>query len=405
MLVGRKHSKNLPFEPPYFFFVPKDFGHQSEYEMFWKLIDVFLLNQTGIKTDRDELFFDFEKQRLDERIRTFYSAEGLEEPFRTEFRVEDSSSYKLLARRRATAFDASRIVRCVYRPFDKRWLYYSPSLTSRPGYDVMRHMISVPNLSLVTLRINGAGDEFVAICSDTVVEKGSLPRGNYSLFPLYIVSDEPTSQKALGFNIGRRPGFSTSFLDELCNRLKLNKGSNNVPAGLTPEDIFHYAYGVFHSPGYRSRYAEFLKIDFPRLPLTGKLQLFRALALLGGELVALHLLESPKLDQAISEFVGDRNPEIGKISWSKKTVWVNKAQTTGFKGVCEDVWSFHIGGYQVCEKWLKDRKGRKLSEDDITHYQKIVVALAETIRLMKEIDEVIEAHGGWPGAFQPGVGQ
>ena len=157
------------------------------------------------------------------------------------------------------------------------------------------------------------------------------------------------------------------------------------------------------------RYAEFLKIDFPRLPLTGNLELFRALARLGGELVALHLLESPKLDTPITEYIparhslggggGGRSPEVEKVSWSKNTVWLDKAQTTGFKGVREDVWNFHIGGYQVCEKWLKDRKGRTLSKDDIAHYHKIVVALSETIRLMKEIDEVIDQHGGWPGAF------
>jgi predicted helicase len=169
---------------------------------------------------------------------------------------------------------------------------------------------------------------------------------------------------------------------------------------LTPEDIFHYAYGVFHSPGYRSRYAEFLKIDFPRLPLTGKLELFRALARLGGELVALHLLESPKLDHPITEFVSSSLrapssslPAVEKVSWSKNTVWLDKAQTTGFKGVREDVWNFHIGGYQVCEKWLKDRKGRKLSFDDLFHYQKIVVALKETMRLMEDIDSLIPA---WP---------
>jgi predicted helicase len=156
---------------------------------------------------------------------------------------------------------------------------------------------------------------------------------------------------------------------------------------------------VFHSPGYRSRYAEFLKIDFPRLPLTGKLELFRELARLGGELTALHLLESPKLAQPITELIGSRNPEVEKISWSRDTVWVDKAQMSGFSGVPESVWNFHIGGYQVCEKWLKDRKGRTLSDEDIAHYQKIVVALSETIRLMKEIDEVIEHHGGWPEAF------
>ena len=120
---------------------------------------------------------------------------------------------------------------------------------------------------------------------------------------------------------------------------------------------------------------------------------------IGGDLVALHLLESPKLDKPITEFIGGWNPEVEKVSWSKNTVWIDKAQTIGFKGVPEVVWNFHIGGYQVCEKWLKDRKGRTLSKDDIAYYHKIVVALAETIRLLEEIDEVIEQHGGWPNAF------
>ena len=162
---------------------------------------------------------------------------------------------------------------------------------------------------------------------------------------------------------------------------------------------FDYIYALLYSVSYRKRYADQLRIDFPRLPLTGNLDLFRALARLGGELTALHLLESPKLDQPITEFIGGRNPEVEKVSWAKNTVWVDKAQTAGFKGVPEAVWNFYIGGYQVCHKWLKDRRGRTLSEYDLAHYQKIVVALNETIRLMQEIDEVIERHGGWPGAF------
>ncbi len=199
------------------------------------------------------------------------------------------------------------------------------------------------------------------------------------------------------------------------------------------------SHAVLHSPGYRSRYAEFLKIDFPRLPLTGNLELFRALARLGGELTALHLLESPLLSRsadfqsAVSpisnrqgventtragtgraasglqtrdtagcnpalrvEFLGDKNPVVEKPTWSQNTVWLDKAQTTGFRGVREEVWNFHIGGYQVCAKWLKDRKGRTLTKDDLAHYQKIVIALTETIRLMAEIDAVIGQHGGWP---------
>jgi len=163
--------------------------------------------------------------------------------------------------------------------------------------------------------------------------------------------------------------------------------------------VFAYCYAVLHSPNYRQKYFEALQYDFPRLPLTGNLELFRALARLGGELVTLHLLESPKLDKPRTEFIGAQNPEVEKVAYSKNTVWIDKAKTTGFKDVPEDVWNFHIGGYQVCEKWLKDRKGRALSKDDIAHYHKIVISLSETIRLMSEIDKVIEKHGGWPGAF------
>lgn len=123
-------------------------------------------------------------------------------------------------------------------------------------------------------------------------------------------------------------------------------------------DIRRTRYGsLSHSPGFWSRYAEFLKIDFPRLPWTGSLALYRAMARFGGELIALHLLESPRLVQRITEFIGGPqkgSPEVGKVSWSRDTVWVENAQTAGFRGEPESVWNFHIGGYQVCEKWHKD---------------------------------------------------
>jgi predicted helicase len=222
-----------------------------------------------------------------------------------------------------------------------------------------------------------------------------LKEVNYA-FPLFLFSE--VGSLAIGSNVSTN--FRSDFLKAFAVRLGLdNDPASGLPTDLISEDIFHYAYAVFHSPGYRSRYAEFLKIDFPRLPLTGNLELFRALAKLGGELVSLHLLESPRLEKPITTFVREAVksvPTVEKVNHTKNTVWINKAQTSGFRGVPETVWNFHIGGYQVCEKWLKDRKGRPLSDDDITHYGKIVIALTETIRLMNEIDEVIEEHGGWP---------
>jgi predicted helicase len=262
----------------------------------------------------------------------------------------------------------------------------------------MQHVLDKDNIGISTTRSIEAGEFQHIFASRRLIGHHfvSLKEVNY-FFPLWLYPNE----ESLAFRRERRANLRPAFLEAAALRLDLRQaGTDNLPTGLTPEDILHYAYAVFHSPGYRRRYADYLKMDFPRLPLTGNLDLFRALARLGGELIALHVLESSKLDQPSTEFIGGRNPEVEKISWSKRTVWVDSALTTGFKGVHEQVWTFQIGGYQVCEKWLKDRKGRTLSKDDIAHYQRIVVALSETIRLMKEVDKVIERHGGWPGAFQ-----
>jgi very-short-patch-repair endonuclease len=167
----------------------------------------------------------------------------------------------------------------------------------------------------------------------------------------------------------------------------------------TPADIFHYIYAIFHSPTYRRRYAEFLKIDFPRVPLTANVGLFRALGGLGQQLVGLHLLESPAVNQFITGYpvAGDNLVEKSYPQYTPPAaqqpgrVYINKTQY--FEGMPPDVWNFAIGGYQVCDKWLKDRRGRQLSYAELTHYQQVVVALQETIRLMQGIDNAIP---GWP---------
>jgi SOS-response transcriptional repressor LexA len=268
----------------------------------------------------------------------------------------------------------------------------------------MRHLIEYKNIALVTIRRPRNDKVANFFVSNELTDKCFISSlDNCLVLPLRVLP----KNGSLGFSHDAAPNIAAPFLGQLARALSIPQtGEHGVPVGLTPEDIFHFAYAVFHSPCYRDRYAEFLKVDFPRLPITRNLELFRALARLGGELTALHLLVSPRLSQPITAFIGIQNPAVEKISWSGDTVWVDKAQSTGFGGVREDVWNFHIGGYQVCEKWLKDRgpkkgkPGRTLSTDDISHYQKIVVAISETIRLMKEIDEVIEAHGGWPGAFE-----
>ncbi len=389
---------SIDIVPPHFRFQQQDQNVAAEYSQYLSVSDIFPVRGSGVKTDRDDLCFDFDKERLNLRMRTAFSGK-LTSDFVEEFRIVDSSSYDLNRRLKTLSFDDKLIRRCLYRLFDQRWLYYHRGFTSRPAWDVMKHMLQ-PNLGLIVKRQARDGDYDWVFVTNCLMVDGLFSidnKGREQLFPLRLQPDD----EMLNISAAAEPNLSPFFLKAFALAFGVpQKGAHGLPAGMTPEDIFHYAYAVFHSPGYRSRYAEFLKIDFPRLPLTGNLELFRALARLGGELTALHLLESPKLNKPITVFVGGRNQVVEKPAWSDKSVWMDKAQTTGFQGVPEDVWNFHIGGYQVCHKWLKDRKGRNLTDDDIAHYSKVVTVLSETIRLMAEIDKVIDQQGGWPGAFQ-----
>ena len=303
-------------------------------------------------------------------------------------------------------------------------MYYNQAIIEKGDskYPTLRHMLQ-DNLALLTARIQATGVFDAVFISKCLVEmKTAESSRSCTVFPLFLIEDHESPQA--NFSDKRRtPNLNPKVLQSLAQKLGVKpEGDFGLPDGLTPNDVLWYAYAVFHSPGYRTSYAEFLKIDFPRLPLTGHQELFRALARLGGELVTLHLVESPcqtsivalfdrdtrawryqysdgKKPPILICFAGPAEPVVEKVSYGNKTVWIDKAQRVGFAGVPEDVWNFHIGGYQVCAKWLKDRKGRGLSAEDIIHYHRIVVALHETIRLMAEIDKTIDAHGGWPAAF------
>ena len=408
--VGRTAWIPINPSPPKWFFVPSSSNEDYEaWPLFTEIIGTGTPKNdrdsrygTGIKTRHDEFAVGWTPQDAVARVKQVARRNETDAALIKELGLCTTAHFSISdARRRAEATDLLTHIRAIaYRPFDSRSIVYLRDFICEPKAETMRHMLHPRNLAMAVLRRdrkeNGAGffvargliaKDFVSNLDDALV------------WPLYLVQegDDLFGKQGVG-KIGR-PNIAQKTITTLASRLCLawhEHGNGDLTKSFGPEDIFNYAYAVFHSPGYRNRYAEFLKIDFPRLPLTGDLELFRELAKLGGELVALHLMESPKLDQPITEFIGGRNPEVERISWSKNTVWIDKAQDIGFKGVRENVWNFHIGGYQVCEKWLKDRKGRTLMKDDIAHYHKIVIALAETIRLMAEIDEVIAQHGGWP---------
>jgi predicted helicase len=290
------------------------------------------------------------------------------------------------------------------------YYYHNENVVELARQEVMRHMAPRENLGLITTRQTRDKWDIIAtklICG----HKSCAAYDINNLFPLYIYpsnNERSSRQNTLDNSSwppgkdGRIPNLNPDFVSAFASRLGLefvSDGHGDLSTTFGPEDIFHYIYAVFHSPTYRQRYAEFLKIDFPRVPMTSSPELFRKLCILGEELVALHLLESPYLSQLVTRYpvVGDNIVEKGFpkfVSYEEKApgyVYINKAQY--FEGVPKEVWEFHVGGYQVCEKWLKDRRGRQLSFDDLMHYQKVVVALKETIRLMGEIDKAIPA---WP---------
>jgi predicted helicase len=377
---------------PFWLFVPQDVNLREEYESGVSFVENAPECSLGILTKRDSLLVDFSRNAVFKKVEQFADNAISDSTIAEQFGLPlaDKDTWNLRTARRASRPPSESFVRrLVYRPFDFRYVYYHEVLVARMNRRVLGHLDAYRNNLGIILGRQGmaTGSDQWDVCyvCDALVDQNVFRRGGGTVFPLHLTRREGDLDLGKGLvNLSQRiEGYFAKLAD-------------------CPEDIFHYAYSVFHSLAYRNRYAEFLKIDFPRLPITSNRSLFRALARVGGELVALHLLKSSKLVNLNSTFIGSKNPEVERVSYAGHSVWLNKEQTCGFKGVPEAVWNFHIGGYQVCEKWLKDRKGRTLSKDDIAHYNKIVVALSETIRLMKKIDEVIDEHGGWPCAFVTG---
>ena len=418
--------------PPFYLFEPFDDAGVGSYSDWPAINEVMPVNVTGIVTARDGFIIDLEPSALLERIETFLDSRLSDTEVKKRLGLNENYAWRVAEARRELRAATKRkrlqdfVAKILYRPFDARFIFWHPSVVWRPRTEAMPHMLAGENAGLMACRqAIGSGWFHVlasrSITDDSMVSNRTRERGY--LFPLYLY---PGIGKADGSLFsrwpkgegGRTPNLGSGFVDQVAAAVGLrfvSDGRGDLRATFGPEDVLAYIYAVFHSPGYRERYEAQLKLDFPRVPLPEHVDLIRKLAALGHDLLVLHLLESSQLDNVITTYAGPKNPEVGRAGWSDDTAWLDagktnareghratKPGTVGFKGVPEEVWDFQIGGYQVCHKWLKDRKGRTLSDEDIAHYQKIVVALNETIRIMAEIDEVIEAHGGWPGAFQTG---
>lgn len=365
------------------------------------------INSVGIVTARDELTIWNTPEAVWETVSDFVSRSP--EDAREKYDLgPDARDWKVeLAQKdlKKSGQSKDKIQQILYRPFDIRYTYYtghSRGFQCMPRQEVMEHMLLGKNLGLVTTRSIeiGRGWEHV-FCTSSLIQHHtvSLKEVNY-LFPLYLFE---TSSKNTIFSGSqkdpetpiRRSNLSTEFLEDLSGKLGMafiSEEKRDLKKSFGPEDVFYYVYAILHSPEYRSRYAGFLKIDFPRIPLTSDRELFVSLCRLGQELVSLHLLEKDLPISTTFPIPGENIVESVRYEPENNgQVWINATQY--FEGVSPEVWNFHIGGYQVCQKWLKDRKGRVLGYQDLIHYQKIVAALSKTISLQKQIDEAI---GKWP---------
>jgi hypothetical protein len=412
-----KHSvKNTKWrrirpEPEFYLFVPRDNALLEEYQRFWKITDIFPLNSVGVVTARDRLTIRMTPQEVWNTVLNFSrlepelarSAYGLGRDVR-DWKVELAQKDLL-----ENGPDRRNVVPILYRPFDVRYTYYtgrSRGFHCMPRKEVMQHMLK-ENIAIVTVRQVKTTPIWQHVCvSDGITESCYISNRTSEIayiFPLYLYSSDgggedeiespspPLRRKRFQFNgqlmlhepqagygDARRPNLSPEFMDYLKGLYK------KTP---TPEEIFHYIYAVLYSNTYRQRYAEFLKIDFPRIPFPETYRLLKKMASFGEKLVNLHLMRDGFLPEPVARFQGRGSGKVEKLKYDpeKGLLHINRGQF--FEGIKEEVYKYQTGGYQVLEKYLKDRRGRTLSLQEIRHYCQMVSVLRETIKIQREIDK------------------
>jgi predicted helicase len=395
-------------QSPAYLFAPWDSDLEGEYSAYEKVTDIFPINSVGIVTARDSLCIGWTADEVWERVRDFVSLSS--EKARDKYQLgRDTRDWQVkLAQAdvKASGPDRKHLDQILYRPFDVRWTYYTgktKGIICMPRREVMQHVFGGNNICLSTTRNTEVKGYWChAFCSKYAIQHHtvSLKEVNY-IFTLYLFRELLSREERKLLSWGRRksgmiPNIAPVFVNEIRGRVGLafvTGGAGDLRKTFGPEDVFHYIYALFHCPGYRARYAQFLKADFPRVPLTSNKGLFRTLCGLGKELATLHLLESTARPAAGYPKPGSDTVSKGFPVYDAANEWVRINADQYFSGVPATVWEFQVGGYQVAEKWLKDRRGRKLVYSDIETYQKIIHALSETIRIMGEIDAAIP---GWP---------
>ena len=381
----------LDYSSPNYFFMPNSMDADLIYDKGFKLDNLFIFNNTGIQTKRDALTIQFNEKEI-QIIFDDLLVNGLTFLINKYKIREDGRDWRLAWAIQDLKNNNPKIEKILYRPFDVKYTLYtgkSKGFIAYPRHSLNYHIINRDNISLSLKRQSKFDFSYVfihkLICESCLFESAYA---NNSEFPLYLYS-EPNEKSLFGLSDKRKPNLKTEIVKQISDSLGLeftNEKGNNKNT-FAPQDLLDYIYSILHSPKYREKFKEFLRIDFPRIPYPIDQDIFWRLVKLGGELRQIHLLESDVVNDFITQYpINGDDVVTKKASYEDGKVWISKTQY--FDHVPQVAWEFYIGGYQPAQKWLKDRKDRELSSDDISHYQKIIVALTETYRIMKEIDKI-----------------
>jgi len=361
----------LDCNEPYYFFINRNINLESEYSGGFCITELMTDYNSGIQSKRDKICFGMNDRELIAIIDDFEHKNTQE--IRLKYQLPPDGRDWTIEWAQHDLKNGYQLAQVLYRPFDIRKTVYtgkSKGFLAYPREKTFKHFISNENIGLITVRQQSTFKFQHIMITKFMIESGAISLQTKEwgyIFPLYIYSEDGT----------RTPNLNKGIVADI----------EKIVGKITPEEILDYMYAVLHSPGYREKYKEFLKIDFPRVPYPKDKERFKALVAKGTELRLLHLMESPKLGEYITTYPEAGSDSVENITYTNGRVLINSQQYFG--NVPERVWTFYIGGYQPAQKWLKDRKGRTLTYDDIDHYQKIIVALVETDRLMNEIDLLV----------------
>jgi len=366
-----------------YFFVPRDERLYPAFQKYLNLPDVFPVNSVGVVTSRDEFAIADMADELKKRIRMLRDENLPDNVIRQAFGLGDTAAWKMKEARRKIREKTDwerQVVPILYRPFDRRWIFYDDVVIERMRKDVMRHMRG-GNLALCVGRaghVVGLDKPWnLAFCADCMEDLNLFYRGGNVNFPLYIYPEADL------YNGGEKYERQVNIEPKVLEALDAAYGKK-----FEPEDVFCYIYAVLYSSVYRLKYAEFLKSDFPRIPFCEDYKIFRKAAVLGKKLVELHLMKSDRLNRPVARFEGKGDNLVEKVSYDvqKSLVYINPRQSFG--PVTRQIWEYQIGGYQVMEKWLGYRKKRRLTLNEIKHYCRIATAIKETISVQAAIDQI-----------------